>query len=63
MRKEDTMHTLTSEQQQQIKEIVGDPDDREDWLKLEHPTRYDLRKEIKMLLGPKNVMALGNIFI
>jgi hypothetical protein len=53
--KEDTMYTLTPEQQQQLKEIVGDPDDREVWLKLEHRTSYDLRKEIKMLLDPKDV--------
>jgi FAD/FMN-containing dehydrogenase len=57
------MYTLTPEQQQQLKEIVGDPDDREDWLTLEHRTSYDLRKEIKMLLDPKNVMTPGNIFI
>ena len=57
------MHTLTPEQQQHIKEIGVDPNDREDWLKLEHQTRYDLRKEIKMVLGPKNVMTPGKIFI
>jgi DNA-binding PadR family transcriptional regulator len=61
--KEDTMYTLTPEQQQQLKEIVGDPDDREDWLTLEHRTSYDLMKEIKMLLDPKNLMNPGNIFI
>lgn len=63
MSKEDTMYTLTPEQQQQLKEIVGDPDDREDWLTLEHRTSYDLMKEIKMLLDPKNLMNPGNIFI
>ncbi len=77
--------------------LVGDPDDRDDWrkletinqsivkqaialdgtctgehgigigkrkfMKLEHGTSYDLMKEIKMLIDPKNLMNPGKIFI
>lgn len=77
--------------------LVGDPDDSEEWLKLEtinqciveqaialdgtctgehgigigkrkfmkleHGSSYDLMKEIKMLLDPKNLMNPGKIFI
>ena len=33
------------------------------FMKLEHGTSYDLMKEIKMLIDPKNLMNPGKIFI
>lgn len=56
-------HSLYHNSHHQYKRSGRTSGVREDWLKLEHRTRYDLRKEIQMLLGRKNVMTPGKIFI